>query len=160
MVAGLVTADHFVGIDPGTRAGWAILDNDGLRVASGAWDCAIRRGEGDGWRIVRFCRHLGELLDAFRPRVVAYEEVRRHMGTHAAHLYGALVGQIMRTCEEHGIPYVPVPVGTVKRVATGKGNAKKGAMVESASARWGEPIDDDNEADALWIAECARTGAA
>ncbi len=151
---------YYVGIDPGTKAGYAVLDADGDRLASGTWDCAIRRGEGDGWRIVRFGRHLTDLLQLYAPRVVAYEEVRRHAGTGAAHVYGALVGQVMRICEERSIPYAPVPVGTVKRTATGRGVAPKEEMIRTATLRWSHSPWDDNEADALWIAEAVRVGKA
>ncbi len=41
-----------------------------------------------------------------------------------------------------------VPVGTIKKHATGKGNASKQEMVACARARGHQPADD-NEADAL-----------
>jgi Holliday junction resolvasome RuvABC endonuclease subunit len=41
-----------------------------------------------------------------------------------------------------------VPVGTIKKHATGKGNAGKQDMVV-AMQLLGHPITDDNEADAL-----------
>jgi Holliday junction resolvasome RuvABC endonuclease subunit len=48
-------------------------------------------------------------------------------------------------------------VGTIKKHATGKGNADKVAMVEAMQLR-GHPVTDDNEADALallyWALEC------
>jgi Holliday junction resolvasome RuvABC endonuclease subunit len=44
--------------------------------------------------------------------------------------------------------YQGVPVGTIKRYATGKGNADKAAMVAAMRARGFAPVDD-NEADAL-----------
>ena len=43
-----------------------------------------------------------------------------------------------------------VPVGTIKRHATGKGNAPKEAMIAAARARGFSPADD-NEADAIAI---------
>jgi len=43
-----------------------------------------------------------------------------------------------------------VPVGTIKRHATGKGNADKAAMMAAARARGFSPADD-NEADAIAI---------
>ncbi|MCZ8278973.1 MAG: hypothetical protein O9313_11610, partial [Acetobacteraceae bacterium] len=50
--------------------------------------------------------------------------------------------------EEHAIAYQGVPVGTIKRYATGRGNADKAAMVAAMRARGFTPADD-NEADAL-----------
>jgi ABC-type sugar transport system ATPase subunit len=56
--------------------------------------------------------------------------------------------------ELRGVPYEGVPVGTIKRHATGKGNADKDAMIAAARARGFSPADD-NEADAiallLWV---------
>ena len=54
------------------------------------------------------------------------------------------------------MPYQGVPVGTIKRHATGKGNAPKEAMIAAARGRGFSPADD-NEADAiallLWAVE-------
>ena len=64
-------------------------------------------------------------------------------------LHGADSSQTLSAwCEHHGIPYEGVPVGTIKRFATGKGNADKAAMVAAMKARGFNPADD-NEADAL-----------
>ncbi len=41
-----------------------------------------------------------------------------------------------------------MPVGTIKRHATGKGNASKGDVIAAMRAR-GYAVRDDNEADAL-----------
>ena len=64
--------------------------------------------------------------------------------------------------ELRGIPYEGVPVGTIKRHATGKGNAPKQAMIDAVRAKGFSP-EDDNEADAiailLWALD-ARGGAA
>jgi len=58
------------------------------------------------------------------------------------------MGQLTAWCEHHGIPYQGVPVGTIKKHATGKGNASKDDMIAAARSR-GHPTVDDNEADAL-----------
>jgi Holliday junction resolvasome RuvABC endonuclease subunit len=47
-----------------------------------------------------------------------------------------------------------VPVGTIKRHATGRGNASKQEVID-AMRRLGHPVSDDNEADALAILEWA-----
>lgn len=103
-------------------------------------------------RFLRFRKYLREALSATEADVVAYEEVRRHMGTHAAHVYGALWGALVAELDQEGKPYRGIPVATVKRCATGKGNANKQAMVAAFERRVGELPEDDNEADALFIA--------
>ena len=52
--------------------------------------------------------------------------------------------------ELRGVPYQGVPVGTIKRHATGRGNADKAAMMAAARSRGFSPTDD-NEADAIAI---------
>lgn len=108
-------------------------------------------------RYLRVRRYLEEVLAGGTVRAVAYEEVRRHMGVDAAHVYGGIVAMVAAVCEERSVPYSGVPVGTVKRAATTKGNADKPAMIAAALERWSHACDDDNEADALWIADCLRT---
>ena len=85
-----------------------------------------------------------------------FEEVRRHAGTDAAHVYGGLMATLTAWAELRGVPYQGVPVGTIKRHATGKGNAPKEAMIAAAHGRGFSPADD-NEADAiallLWALE-------
>jgi Holliday junction resolvasome RuvABC endonuclease subunit len=107
-------------------------------------------------RFLRLRAYLREVLDRFPPEVVAYEEVRMHRGVDAAHIYGGIVAVLVEECEVRSIPYASVHYATAKKVATGKGNADKKAMVAAAAARWPrpEPFSED-EADARWIAEAA-----
>ena len=81
---------------------------------------------------------------------VYFEEVRRHIGTDAAHIYGGFLACLTAWCEERDIAYQGVPVGTIKRFITGKGNADKGAVIEAVRQRGHTPTDD-NEADAIAI---------
>ena len=135
-------------LDLGTRTGWALLGRDGS-ITSGSESFKPRRFEGGGMRYLRFKRWLTEVkqsadgLDA-----VYFEEVRRHAGVDAAHAYGGFMAQLTAWCEHHGIPYQGVPVGTIKKHATGKGNAGKQEMVAAMQALGFRPADD-NEADAL-----------
>lgn len=148
---------RILAIDPGTRCGWAVRYAVGME--SGTWDLGAKRFEGGGMRFVRLRAYLTELLDKVKPDVVVVEEIHRHMGADAAHLYGAIVGLIQEECErrEPKVPYSSVHWATVKKLATGKGNAKKDAMLAAANARWQLQLGpkDENEADARWIAEAA-----
>jgi Holliday junction resolvasome RuvABC endonuclease subunit len=47
-----------------------------------------------------------------------------------------------------------VPVGTIKRHATGRGNADKDAVIAAVRALGFDPVDD-NEADALALLDWA-----
>jgi Holliday junction resolvasome RuvABC endonuclease subunit len=66
----------------------------------------------------------------------------------AAHVYGGLMASLTSWAELRGVPYQGVPVGTIKRFATGKGNAAKASVMQAVRARGFQPADD-NEADAL-----------
>jgi hypothetical protein len=99
-------------------------------------------------RYLRFTRWLDELAADGPVAALWFEEVRRHAGTDAAHVYGGLMATLTAWAELRGVPYEGVPVGTIKRHAAGKGNAGKPAMIAAAVARGYSPADD-NEADAL-----------
>ena len=139
-------------LDLGTTTGWA-AKNQGI-LTSGTVSMKTGRFEGGGMRFLRFQKHLEELFNLIDPKVVWFEEVRRHIGTDAAHIYGGLQAVLTKLCEERNIPYQGIPVGTVKKMATGKGNANKEKMMEATRQKWpGRQFADDNEADALWILE-------
>jgi Holliday junction resolvasome RuvABC endonuclease subunit len=100
-------------------------------------------------RYLRFSRWPHELYTSTGDiSAVYFEEVRRHASTDSAHVYGGLMATLTAWCESRNIPYQGVPVGTIKKHATGKGNADKAAMVAAMQAL-GHPVTDDNEADAL-----------
>jgi len=135
-------------LDLGTTTGWAIASDD--NILSGAESFKNDRYSGGGMRYVRFRKWLDEISDSLGVSQVYFEEVRRHRGTDAAHVYGGLMACLTAYCEEKAIPYAGVPVGTIKKFWTGKGNAPKEAMIASAIER-GHEVVDDNEADALAI---------
>lgn len=143
-------------IDPGTKCGWAICV-DGVYTAE-TWNLAGRKSDGAGMRYMRLRKSLERIFGEFEIFEVAYEEVRRHLGTDAAHVYGGIIAILTTWCEEKRIPYLGVPVGTIKKFATGKGNANKDAMVEAARREFVHvSVDDDNQADALWILRYLET---
>lgn len=135
-------------LDLGTTTGWALHSAQGL-ITSGTVSFKNDRWQGGGMRFLKFTRFLTELFDSAGPiQMVFFEEVRRHLGVDAAHAYGGFMAHLTAWCEQRHIAYEGVPVGTIKRHATGKGNASKSMMMESARNRGHQPADD-NEADAL-----------
>ncbi|WP_019220268.1 crossover junction endodeoxyribonuclease RuvC [Bartonella florencae] len=136
--------------DLGTKTGWAIRDGDD-HIISGTIDFKPRRFEGGGMRYLRFKRWLTEIKQtACQIDAVYFEEVRRHIGADAAHVYGGLLATLTAWCEHHEIPYEGIPVCTIKKVTTGKGNASKAEIIDAMRAKGHAPCDD-NEADALAI---------
>lgn len=141
-------------LDLGTTSGWAI-HQPGLPISSGSQSFKPSRFEGAGMRFLKFKRFLSDLKQTTDGiDQVVFEEVRRHAGVDAAHAYGGFLAHLTAWCEHHQIPYQGVPVGTIKKHATGKGNARKSEMIAIAQARGFNPADD-NEADALCLLFCA-----
>ena len=148
-------------LDLGTRCGWAI-GTTANGAASGTWDLAPakqRRFEGAGMKWLRLRSFIDDVYRMQRFERVVIEEVRRHLGVDAAHAYGGALAVVSEWCEANKVPYSGVPVATIKKHATGKGNAKKDAMIAAAEARGWKP-GDDNEADALWLLAATLEGGA
>lgn len=119
--------------DLGTNCGWA--KNVGTSIIYGHLDLKPRRHESAGMRFVNFERSLWEMIPTFGKvgqGLVVYEEVARHAGTHAAHVYGGLLAILQKFCVDHSTNYKGYPVGTIKKHATGKGNANKDMMRDAA----------------------------
>ncbi len=146
-----------IALDLGTTTGWAIL-LDG-EIISGHESFKPKRFQGGGMRFVKFRNFLAALVEDLpdTPRLY-FEEVRRHLGVDAAHAYGGYMAVLTAYCDECDIPYQGVPVGTIKKHATGKGNANKAKMIEAAKAKWGQDFTDDNEVDARWLLDYVTQG--
>ena len=135
-------------LDLGTTTGWALRNHDN-RITSGTVNLRQQRFEGGGMRFLRFKQLLDEILSLTgKPDAVYFEEVRYHLGTDAAHVYGGFLGQLGSWCEYHKIPYLGVPVKVIKYFISGKGNASKIEVIAAVEALGHKPRDD-NEADAL-----------
>ncbi len=109
-------------------------------------------------RLIRLIGKLKELHANIGFDVLVFEAAR-----HAAPgMQGALVvqaelqGQIKRFCVENNVEYRGYSPKEIKKHATGKGNANKEKMVAAARAK-GWTFGDDNEADALWLLDLAKT---
>ncbi|WP_375679619.1 crossover junction endodeoxyribonuclease RuvC [Bartonella sp. AP7XZML] len=155
----ITNAQTILCLDLGTKTGWALRDADGF-ITSDTEHFQSHRFEGGGMRYLRFKKWLTELkrsvdeIDA-----VYFEEVRRHVGTDASHVYGGFLATLTAWCEHHQIPYEGIPVGTIKKAMTGKGNASKEEMIKAMCAKGHAPCDD-NEADALAILYLMKEGGA
>ncbi|UNE55284.1 crossover junction endodeoxyribonuclease RuvC [Bartonella machadoae] len=153
----ITNAPTILCLDLGTKTGWAIRGVDG-HIFSGTVNFQSRRFEGGGMRYLRFKQWLTEMkVTAGSIDAVYFEEVRRHVGTDAAHVYGGLLATLAKWCEHHQIPYEGIPVGTIKKETTGKGNASKEEIIKAMCAKGHEP-KDDNEADALAILYLMKEG--
>lgn len=139
---------NLLALDLGTKTGYVVGTPD--CHVSGVASFATDRFSGGGMRFLKFRRWLDEVQAATPLSEIVFEEVRRHTGTSAAHVYGGLLAMLTAWAEEeeHKVPYEGIPVGIIKRFATGKGNAPKEVVVKAVRG-WGYEPEDDNEADAL-----------
>lgn len=141
-------SSSLLALDLGSTLGWAVRLGDGT-ITSGTATFRPGRFEGGGMGWLRFRRWLDGMAAGAGPLgSIIFEEVRRHAGTTAAHVYGGFLAHLTAWCEATRVPYQGVPVATIKRFATGKGNADKQAVIAAMQARGFSPADD-NEADAL-----------
>lgn len=91
-------------LDLGTTTGWASLA--GGIVHSGTASFRSGRYDGGGMRYLRFQHWLEQLADDSGGLAAIYfEEVRRHIGTDAAHLYGGFLATLTAWCEREGVAY-------------------------------------------------------
>lgn len=150
-------------LDLGTKTGWAFRSADGL-ISSGTAEFKHDRYQGGGMRFLKFKHWLDRMLATVSQLdAIYFEEVRRHLGVDAAHAYGGFLAHLSAWCEQHCVAYEGVPVGTIKRHATGKGNASKAKVIQAVRQRGHHP-SDDNEADALallhWVIDTRLGGSA
>ncbi|CAB3928767.1 hypothetical protein [Achromobacter deleyi] len=140
---------NILALDLGTKLGWAVRARDGA-VWHGTEVFTPRKSWTPGQRWLRARSFVTDLVVRHQVHAIAYEEVKRHAGTDAAHAYGAFLCLVQMVADSHRAALMPVGVGTIKKHWTGKGNADKAAMEAQARARGFRP-ESDNDADALAI---------
>ncbi len=134
-------------LDLGTATGWAWCGKTIKPMMSGVWRLGSFK---NALRETRFESIFNELdmLDNHKSiSAIYYEQVRRHLGTDAAHIYGGFGATLTLWCGDR-VELRGVPVGTIKKFWTGSGNANKASMMDEARNRGFKP-QDDNEADAI-----------
>ena len=139
-------------LDTAQKTGWCIYDTKEKRVIeSGVQDMTKRRGESNGLLFLRF-RAWMKTITGFLPRpgLIAYEQA--HMRGSGTEICIGLTSIVQEVATKIGIETAPVHTGTLKKFATGSGNAKKPEMKAAAEKILGRPPIDDNEADAVHVA--------
>jgi hypothetical protein len=166
-----------LGLDLATTAGYAVTYfvpgepyTPGLRTTVfGQWDLSAGPHDSGAIRFVR----LRQFLAVIRPDVVFYEDTR-HVPAETPNLInltailaraarpiefmGALKATVGTWCEEHDIPCQGIPIGAIKKRATGRGNADKVAVIAACNELFQAGLDPegyetsgvDNVADACF----------
>ena len=138
-------------------------------TAYGQWDLSAGPFDSGAIRFVL----LREFLAKLRPDIVFYEDVKNVPTDkpnlinltavlarvyRAAELSGAYKGVLAGWCEEHDVPCRGIPIGAIKKRATGHGNADKVAVIGACNELFKAGLDPegyessgvDNVADACF----------
>lgn len=156
---------NILALDLGTTTGWALSESG--RIESGVQTFDVKRGESPGMRFLRLTRWLVEIarVDQEYPQgrldLIVFEAAH-HRGGAATAVGVGFTSHVLSFCARYGIEHQPVHSATLKKFATGKGNAKKPDMLRAVVQRgWyndGERVAaDDNEIDAIALLHFALT---
>jgi Holliday junction resolvasome RuvABC endonuclease subunit len=156
-----------VGIDlslTSTAVAGLDLDNGGVSVqrirSSGSKDASLEE------KLER-CRELSHKIvmavTQLNPLAVAIEGAQFATSKDtSAHRRAGLWWRTVDLISDAGFPIIEVPPTTLKKWATGKGNAGKDMMIATAARRWSN-VSQNDEADAAWLADllsyCVEDGA-
>lgn len=88
-------------------------------------------------------------LGSHLAQLAVIEDLPTH--AHGAGITGMVHGAVRTELIRLGVPYVLVTPASLKKWATGKGNADKVAMGVSALKRFGREFADDNQCDAFLL---------
>lgn len=161
-----------LGLDLGTTMGYSValptLDDCGPGSIKYVGQLDLSAGDYDSGAI-RFVR-LRQFLFHMMPDIIFYEEPKVTYGQGpvamvlgrvmpAAELFAAFKSQVCTWSEEAGIPCEGLPIGAIKKFATGVGNASKEAMIKACNEMCGtdlqvegyDPLGTDNMADSVWV---------
>ena len=140
---------RILSLDIATKTGWA------TNTSSGVWNLKVNKGESYGMKLIRFKAKVKELIQLEDIELVVYEKPSGRF-IRAVASVSEMVGVLIELCEDLGVEYTSYTVSEIKKHATGKGNANKSMMVNSAKEKFDIEIIDDNHADALWILDKAK----
>ena len=140
--------------DRGARAERAVVGLDlsitatGVALADGTVETLSTKPKDGDRRLITIANELFEGVGNGTDLVVIEGPVVR---SSAAGVIGMVHGAVRSMLLGYGTPYAIVPPATLKKYATGKGNADKTAMALALYKRTGLEFDDDNQVDAWWL---------
>jgi Holliday junction resolvasome RuvABC endonuclease subunit len=137
-------------LDLGTRCGRAWTDDGEVHPEqSGTWDLESSTDKG---HILPRYQRLYCWIEKINPDLIVYERVEMlHSSRKAAQLYGGYEATVRAYCQAQGIQCESFSVEQIKEFATGNKKETKPNMLWSAQDRWGDTVQDHNQADALHL---------
>ena len=153
---------RIIGIDPGlNRTGYGVVDTVGGRndhqVAIEGGVCRSSPADALELRILAIYSDVREVLEEFRPEVMALEELHsRYEFPKTAIVMGHVRGAMCLAAAQAEIPVVDYAPTRVKNALTGSGAAPKDQVQRAVAAqlRLAEPPSPDDVADAFALAIC------
>jgi Holliday junction resolvasome RuvABC endonuclease subunit len=141
-----LTRYDVLGLDIATHTGYFSMHE------SGVWDFTESMRRNSNKQHGAFRKTLIEFITRHNIKVIVAEDVSVNKHFTDARKLSELRGILMEICDTLDLPE-PIFINpkTVKKWATGDGNATKEMMVKYCKIRWKTNPVDDNEADATHI---------
>lgn len=142
---------RYVGIDPSTKTGFVILNDDG----SVDIDVEVKpHTTSDPHRFMEIADTIMKLLES-DDRIIIEGFSYGSTGDAVSIQYGT--GWMMRAwIIKNGMDYIEVTPGGLKKFATGDGRTKKENMILPIYKKWGYEHTSDNVRDAYVMAQIGR----
>lgn len=158
---------NILALDLGTKTGWAnkIAIGPCHAVKAGTWDFTQKKKSSCCTIDQRLVLLRNELRDFYGSNsgisLLAYEDVKFVRSQAQAHLWSGFRAILWLFAYDTGTPIICCPVQTLKKFATGHGNADKDAMAlayyEKTGCRPDQAPLDDNAIDAWHLLHWAET---
>ena len=156
------TGRRILGIDPGLQVtGYAVLEaapKGPLVREAGVISTAQRRQAPDmALRVRSLYDSIVEILDQFRPAVLAVEQLYAHYDhPRTAILMAHARGVVFLAAAQHEVPVVSYNATRIKKTVTGNGRAPKDQVQRTVQRELGLPRlpEPPDVADALAVALC------
>lgn len=152
-----------LGIDPGTATtGYGLLEVNGKLDVREFGLIETAKELAPEVRLAAIFESLNTIIKRFSPDVLAMEKVFFATNAKTAIRVGQAQGVILLSAAQASIPVMEYAPGTIKKIITGDGRAKKDDIKKSVRALLGPRVRSrkhkkthfDNEADALAVAVC------
>lgn len=134
-----------IGIDPSMTATGLAYDDGSTGVVT------FSKATTGDQRLRHIARQVHEACFTQREPGRVELAVLEDLPTHGAGITGMVQGVVRLQLMSDGVPYLTVPAATLKKYATGKGNATKPDMRMELYKRTGLDVKDDNQGDAWWL---------
>ena len=143
-----------VGIDPSlTGTAWCWLGRKARVIDQARIDTAKLRG---AERLMHIEREIAQVAE-MDLKLIAIEGYSFGSQGRAIFQIGELGGVLRRLFFVLKIPYLEIPPQTLKKFATGKGNAHKDEVMLAVYKRWGLECANSDQADAYVLARIGWT---